>query len=208
MTFEQEKTLYDSSEEIYMSWWLKEMVEAGMITRLKYQPKPFLLFEGCSKVYLEHLKTKVKEKSFNLLRAHSYQADWLIHWNKQLLNKLFIGINDNPQQHFNKYPITCNYNEKKDLYFSVIDVKGTFVGQGNSTGVTFPLNQKWVYQKYGIYVQKIIPVPSVSKEGKVKPQSALFLNTFTPNRYLSTDLSNKPRKIKYPVKSINEYLNS
>jgi hypothetical protein len=79
--------------------------------------------------------------------------------------------------------------------FSVIDVNGTFAGPHNNSAVTFTLYQKWVYQKYNIYVQKIIP-------------DNLFKESFTPIKYLLTDKSGRARKIDYKTISISQYLES
>ena len=53
-----------------------------------------------------------------------------------------------------------------------IDVKGEFAGRTNSTQYTFPIKQKWMYDKYQIYVNKIVP-------------SKLFKQTFEPAKLLS-----------------------
>lgn len=198
---------YDSDEEVYFSWWIDEMMEAGMIDRIIYQPKSFLLSDKVSINYTEALKTKTKLKSSDIFRKHIYTADWLIVWNEKTHLKLHATIKDDLSMPIKKFDFISQWNDKKKYHFSVIDIKGIFTGQQNSTGITFPINQKWVYDKYGIYVQKVIPHPQRTK-GKFLPVNALFLKTFVPGRFLVTDGAIKARKIHYTVYSINEYLDS
>jgi NH3-dependent NAD+ synthetase len=55
------------------------------------------------------------------------------------------------------------------------------------------LNVKWLYQKYGIYTQVIIP-------------ERIFQKTFTPKLMLKTK-TGKERKLNFKVRSLEEYLN-
>jgi hypothetical protein len=195
---------YASKEELYFSWWIQELIDRNIITSIKYQPKSFILSESVPIQWIEVLKSKTKQKNITLLSEHIYTADFLISWNIKVKNKIFVCLEDlisNPKE----FPFIAQKN-KENNYFSVIDVKGTFVGKNNSTGITFPLNKKWVFQKYGIYIQKVIPNPSINKEGKMIPVSALFNKTFVPVRFLATDKSLKERKIKYQYKTVDEYL--
>jgi len=56
----------------------------------------------------------------------------------------------------------------------------------------FKVNQKWMWQKHGVYVNL------------VKPQD-LFQRTFTPKEYLRTP-SGKPRKLNWKPKSLFDFL--
>jgi ATP-dependent helicase YprA (DUF1998 family) len=56
--------------------------------------------------------------------------------------------------------------------------------KGKNGEVTF--NQKLVLERYGIYVNKVIPVGS---------KECLFNKTFMPQRYLFTDYGKQERKI-------------
>ena len=55
------------------------------------------------------------------------------------------------------------------------------------------LNIKWLYQKYGIYTQVIIP-------------ERIFKKTFTPKLMLKTK-TGKDRKLNFIVRSLEDYLN-
>ncbi len=80
-------------------------------------------------------------------------------------------------------------SNKFNSYVSIIDVKGIFNGRNNTSAITFPLNQKWVFQKTGDIVQKVIPIK-------------LFEDTFFPKRYLLDDEGKKPRRKKVPGRGL------
>jgi len=195
---------FESNEEMYFSWWLDELKKHGYITLLKYQPKSFKLFDGATIGFIEQLKTKTKERTVKLLVGHEYKADFLIYWSKELHKKLYVGYNDILTQSVKSYPIIANYSSERDLYYSVIDVKGNY--NQNDAWRRFAIDQKWVFQIHHIYVQKIITHPQVNKKGQIIPANALFPTTFLPERFKTTDKSGGPRKIRYKYKSLDEYL--
>jgi hypothetical protein len=169
---------YASKEEIYFVWYLDELFTDGYIAEYDYQPEPFSLFIPISYNWIKQLKTKKKEMTTTLLRAHSYQADFKIIWNAKAYDKFF---------NFNKLtdaPFIQNYG------LSWIDVKPSHDMQ-NMTRL-FHINQKWVHQRHGVYVQKIVP-------------QELFAETFTPGRYRYTDKSLKPRKIDFDAISLSVF---
>ena len=183
--------VFDSDEERYFYWYLQELQKRKIVTYLKYHPKPFLLSERVSHECLEEKKTKTKHVDRFLMHPHSYQADFLIYWDPGYEGRLFMRLDGWLDLN---YPFIANTNKLKEP-FSVIDVKGSFAGRHNNSAVTFPLDQKWTYSKYKIYVQKIIP-------------KDIFSHTFTPNKYLTTNKSGKARKISHEIKSLDEYLNT
>ena len=195
---------YDSKEELFFSWFIDELIKAGYISSYKYHPKPFLLSEKANYSYLKVLKTKSNDVSGFLLNPHSYQADFLINWTKKAHYIFYVELNE--RKNISLFPFIAHTDF--GTAWSVVDIKGTFSGPHNNSAISFPLDQKWVYQKYKIYVQKIIPAPAVDKTGKVKNPSAIFYRTFTPKQYLLTDVSKKARKIKYTVRTLEEYIKS
>ena len=181
--------IYDSEEEGHFAEYLQELVSIGFIQSWHYHPKPFLLCEKATYQYNEQLKTKTNIKNGFLLNQHSYQADFLVYWYEKA-HILFYGILNNGDQAM-KYPFVANNNGR---IWSVIDTKGSFIGPHNNSAISFPLDQKWVYQKYGIYVQKVIP-------------KKLFESTFTPLAYTKTP-TGKDRKINFKVKTLTDYINN
>ena len=148
-----------------------------------------------------------------ILRPHQYQADFLIYWNKTAKHIFYAVIDDILQGtsfRYDNYPFIANkvspgknYSDDIEAY-SVVDVKGNY--SQNDAYRRFSIDQKLVMDKVKIYVQKVIPVPSISKEGKIKTPSAIFYRTFIPERFLLTDKDRKVRKIRFPVKSIKTYI--
>lgn len=193
---------FDSKEEWYFHLWIEELKTHGLILEAVYHPKPFLLFDPVSVLYQKQQVRKVKECSVIILAEHSYQADWLIYWNDRLKNILFTDLSL-PVRSPKEIPFTARWSSRGS-FFSVIDVKGNF--NQNDAWRRFSIDQKWVYQKYNIHVNKIIPMPRITKKGKASPASALFMKTFLPQRILYTDKSLKERKINFKFRMIEDYL--
>ena len=189
---------YASKEEEYFHWYLQELIDAGYVDRIKYQPKPFPLSEKVQFIYQKQLKTKIKSIPKTLFREHSYQADFLIGWNQKAEQIFFFDIEGgNPLKCIfldpYNYPFMSYYREYNTEHRSIVDVKGTF--NQNDAWRRFSIEQKWVWQKFEMYVQKIIPIK-------------LFKSTFTPQRYLLTDISNKPRKLDYKPITLDQFVST
>lgn len=192
---------YDSKEEWYFSLWLDELDQRGLIEYSKYHPKSFVLSDRVSLPFQRKLKTKIINEEAFLFGGHEYQADWIIYWSSKLRNILFSDFH--AQQRSPKdYPFIANWSEKRGSFFSVIDVKGTY--SQNDAYRRFSTDQKWVWQKYGIYVQKIITMPT-NKE-KPRPAGALFLKTFMPVRATLTDIKAIDKKLKFKYRLIDEFM--
>jgi len=182
---------FDSKEEMYFAWYLHELQEGGFILRWKYQPKPFHLADSVKYSFTVKLKTKTKVVEKSLLKPHQYQADFLIVWSDKAINVFFQNPNDfgDPL----KKPFIARYvNNGLEAWQTIVDVKGTF--NQNDAWRRFSIAQKWVYQKYQIYIQKVIPIK-------------LFKASFTPKRYLLTDKKTKHRLFKYTPISLHQFLN-
>ncbi len=200
---------FKSDEEKYFYWWLKELIDRKLVTSFIYQPKPFILSTPVNLPYQKALVTKVKTIDVTLLQEHQYQADFMFFWNPDISDiqgKIFIGLDHTLSTSFKHIPLIANFSKKKNCYYSIIDTKGTY-NQHNAWRM-FSIEQKWVYQNFKIYVQKIITHPHITRTGKMIPMNALFPNTFVPDRFLTTDKSGKRRKINYVFSSIDHYLKS
>ena len=193
---------FDSKEEEYFYLWIMELVARGIITGHQYQPKPFMLSDQVDMTIHKRLKTKIKEQKQKLLAPHQYQADFLLWWNIKAKDRIFIDHEDIINGSIKNYPFVANYSDKKRMYFSVVDVKGNF--NQNDAWRRFSIDQKWVFQKTGIFVQKIIPVPTNAGS----PATALFKTTFIPHRYQLTDKSGKKRKINFKHQLVDSFLGS
>lgn len=189
-----EEDNFDSDEERYMYAWLLKMKELGLVLKIKHHPMPFVL---SSKQYGKHITTnkkgEVKEKPVFLLHDHSYEYDF-----KMLLNPIFEGIAfctiDN---YSSKLPIVANRRPNGSIVWT-IDVKPDFE-RDHGSNTRFPLNQKWVMERWGVYVQKIIPLDSILNGKLVK--AGFFHKTFTPDNYRFRPLKNGNGFLK--VKCLN-----
>lgn len=169
----------DSKEELEFIYWLNEGKDAGLIKSYIYQPPEYLLFDKI--VVTKRLKKGKKEvdKEVTLLNSHIYSPDFNIFFSDKFLelcknnewNKIFKVLE-------NDKPLIC-------------DIKGSFSRNGGDR--SFSINQKWMYQKYGIYINKIVPAD-------------LFKITWVPEL---ARLTPKKKQIveKYKnIKSLNEIL--
>lgn len=142
--FHNVKILCDSQEEVDFIAWCSEAAQLGIIIDYEYQPEAFQLFDPVTCI-------NSKGKKYSLLRKHSYSADFIIQFNPQTSRMLIDEF---------KIPYDKISSNNVKVY---LDIKGTF--QRNGTGRSFSINQKWVYQKYQIYIQKLIPIEFFKKCG-------------------------------------------
>lgn len=192
--------VYDSDEERYFDAWLDEAMKAGLVLKSLYHPEPFIL---SSKVNASRAKVNrngaASKATIFVMHPHSYEYDF-----KVLLNPAYRGILFCDFDCYDsKIPIVAN-RRPDGSYIWCVDVKPSFMkDQGSNT--RFPINQKWVYSKYKVYVQKII-VEDVRTKSKVS--DGFFSMTFTPNAYRFRPMKRQDGflKCKCKVKSINEYI--
>ena len=179
---------YRSKEEIYFLWWLDELKEAGFIHKYYYEPRSYILSEKEMRKTVKQLKTKEKIEERELLKKHEYTPDFVIIWSVSA-DLPFLTLLESMDL-FSQGGIYC---QRQGVDFqSFIDVKGTFNQRRGDQ--EFSLNRKWMYQRYKIFVNKVVP-------------SKLFERTFTPDRYLYTDSGNGFRKLKYKPKTLEGVIN-
>lgn len=185
---------YKNKEELYFSYYLDELIEHKLITSYSYEEETFELLEDVKYAYRKYtqLKTKVKKQTIvkSLLKPCTYTPDFVIIADKPLEGFFNIIANN---------PIFISTDDLK----CYVDVKGLFAGRTNSTQYTFPLKQKWMYQKYGIYTNKVVP-------------EKLFAKTFTPKKVIEEEvfkrdnikkgIKKRDSKLKFKVRTIEEYL--
>lgn len=133
----EDDILFASLEELEFYHWVQEAKAAGFIKEWIYQPSPYHLSDKKTVVKTVQLKTKTKEVEKHLLHPHEYTPDFIIFPAEdfQNLDHGLISTSNTPSY--------------------VIDVKGTF--QRNDGARAFSINQKWVMEKYNIYINKVIP---------------------------------------------------
>jgi hypothetical protein len=158
-----------SKEEWMFIHWLKEAEQAGYVEpNWVFQPPEIILSEPqyVTQVIKKQLKTKLKiiEKRKEIIKGCSYNPDFIF--------KVTSKFTD-------QFPNIFWKPDKQG--YTWVDTKGGFAGAHNNSAISFPVKQKWTYQKTDIYVQKIVP-------GK------FFKTTWVPERCCLTYKTLKPCK--------------
>lgn len=186
---------FDSFEELYFSWYLAELKQAGVITLASYHPETMEICAKRESFWLKRLKTKVIHKPKVFMNNLEYTPDWLIYWNPVLIDKFIFypgsqktGFDRNP---FEIIPFIVNM-DRDGRFYSYIDVKGGYSGHGNKSNVIFSIMQKVVFQLKSEYIQSVDPYK-------------LFRKTFAPQRFMVTNKKLDPRKAAEGMIGIREY---
>ena len=184
---------YLNKEELYFSYYLDELIKACLVENYTYEATKYELTPKYSYNYVKitELKTKTKreDKTKVIFQPMTYCPDFIINFTVE--GTIISGALDK-----NKVFITSNSS-----LTNTTDVKGAFAGKTNSTQYTFPLKQKYMYDKYRIYVQKIVP-------------DTLFQKTFTPDKVILNEVykvncrngKKGGSKLDYLPKSLKQYL--
>lgn len=179
----------DSKEEVYFSWWLEELQAAGFIRAWGYQSYSFNLSDRVQYQVEKQLKTKVRVDDRLLLHPHSYTPDFFINWDRSAKGLFYNNLGEMVDLK------SCAIIAQNEV--SYIDVKPSGWGYGDSFMKMFAVRQKWVYAKHQVYVQPVVVVGL---------KTSLFESTFTPQRYLKTDKSGRPRKLKHSPRSLTGFV--
>lgn len=131
-----------------------------------------------SKEEVEFLQWLIEAKNNDYVIEYKYEPKTFIlapakwHGKTHLLHKqaytpdFFISFTDK----FNQFSHGLHL-QNNSCY---VDVKGTYTkGFANSSAYTFPILQKWLYDKYNIFVNKIVVRDNNTKKG-------FFSKTFVP----------------------------
>lgn len=180
---------FRSDEEKYFSWWLDELQEADYINGYDYENKDWDLSASVNTPFHKILKTKTKEELRNILKSHSYGCDFTIYFNKRSNEYFFSEITEVSH-------IKVDFIYGHD-HLGFVEVKPIF-DQNNMTR-EFTINRKWVWDKHGDFVNLV-------KIGNTK--NSFFSKTFTPQKFLLTDKTKKPRSLKYEPISLEDYVES
>ena len=181
----------DSQEEVMMIMWLEELIEAGYAERLE-RAETYSLSERLEREYAveQQLKTKSKivTKREILLEDHVYTPEFRVKWSQKAM-RVFIDYVYSPYK-VNKSLL--RFSTKGGELTTIVEVKPNF-DQNNMTRL-FKINQKWMWQRYGLFVNLVQP-------------HKLFEETFTPKAWL-VNSSGKKRVIHWEVRTLEEYVNS
>lgn len=161
---------FDSAEEMYFDAWLKEL---GVT--YQYKPEPFVL---CDPVKLRIQKQR-SIGEVHLLHGLQYQPDFVLESFPAHIGTILFSMNICVS--------TIKEPLKNALFLASVnriflDTKGSdFMGSKRSSDIRFAPNQKMVYQKFGIYVNSVIP-------------EKLFDRTFAPECFFFTETGKERTK--------------
>lgn len=148
---------WKSAEEYYFYWWCVEAEQYGIIFDFKYNEEENLTIDLLSKVEIDCMnKSGKKIIPRHLLNDLKYTYDFHVSSDN---SNIFLDIMQCPNE--SKWKLL-----KSQHGICCIDTKGSFDIHHDSL-VKFPLLQKIVWDKTGIYVNKLIP-------------EKFFLTTFAP----------------------------
>ena len=165
-----DKGIYDSEEEAMFNEWVKEAQAHGLVSDVVYQPLPYLLTEAV-KIDVEiQLKTKIKKAQRALFAKHVYTPDFNVKLTEVGL-RLFKGVFAKTYLSEPLNPLFCDHD------IVAIDIKGGFANHDG--GRSFSINQKLVWEKYHVYIERVVPWQAKG--------NCLFKSTFVPEslRWLS-----------------------
>jgi len=205
------KPLHNPTQEDLFMLWVEELIVAGYIDGVVYdkQVSPFQLSSKWIRTWEEpkilykgttREATRIVTNKETFLEALTYKPDFIILWNPKAKG-IFYTTLDNPRKGIYFYG---QYTAEHDAFVSWIDVKAPpGYGKRNNSDEGFRYAQKWVYEKFGAYVNKcyLAPIGKKSKMGKY-----LFPTTFLPERLMFTDKTMMPRKINYPCVLLDKFL--
>ena len=181
---------FDSDEELYFSWYLNQLRNAGYIDnwdKFENVNESYPLTEGLKRQYVLPMKRVAdKIKYQDILKPSIYTPDFKIWWTPKARGIFVTDLNIESTEKITT-PFICQDG------ISIVETKGNH-DNNNMTRLAIN-NIKFAYQKFGVYID-IVKVPTI------------FKNSFTPDRYLLTDKTLRKRKINYGIRSLPEFVNS
>jgi hypothetical protein len=166
---------FDSIEEWEFGQWCEEAKWLGILTGYKHHPDPFKLSERVSIQVEKQLKTKTKMEEVFLLHPHEYTCDYKIIVDPEKWNKANLPKDPKLVVTTETLAPPFGLGVGSGLY---VDVKGSFSPYHDAK--QFSINRKWVWEKYQVLIQEIVP-------------EEWFKKTWVPAVALVTWKTGKPR---------------
>ena len=196
------------SEEDWFACWAEQLKQAGFIHNylVGKEVEPLTLFKRLDRV--------TDKKKVKILDSVTYKCDVLVYWTAKAKDIFFqeFSVEDPKRTYFWAHKV-----DNSDLWCSPAEIKAPpGYGGMNTSDASFTILHKWVYDKFGIMINKVYNKPTqvikypkthIVKGKKVphpqrgmfkrfkNPDPYLWMMTFCPERYLYTDKKLEPRRI-------------
>jgi hypothetical protein len=178
---------FKSTHELWFYWYCLELKEQGYADKIRFKEKQYVLSDH---VIIKILDSKFKKKSKTLLKPKIYSDDFGIAWNLKAKDIFYQTLESFPRSI--NLPFIANLElVSHSQPVSLIDVKNPF--NKDNVKRMFKEHQKWVYEKYNLYIQDIDIID-------------LMAYTFTPRRFLLTDSKKSYRKINHVNRTLENYV--
>lgn len=191
------KRLVNPTQEDWFDLWCEDAIKLGYIKKVVKTEDlaPYILAEKV-KAYrtVVDKKGRITQKEYTLMEGSEYTPDRLIWWTDKSEGIFFYDRKEPPVGELPFFWAECAF----DGYFSQLEVKSPpGSGNRNSSDASFRVKQKWVWQKFDKYIQKVVNLPV---KDRATPGIYLWLNTYTPTRYFMSDGLTTRRTISKNVK--------
>lgn len=197
----------DSTHEQYFEWWAEEAKNKGLIKKVERGRRITITPRQVVPYSVINAKGKTKETEKFLFHPHTYEWDYTIYWanDNRLHNDMFC-LNSDSNSFFYSSVVDSDR-------ITLVDIKPDRIGRNTQhSSITFPINQKLLYEHFGLYVQKVVLFPATNSEGRNK---TLFTETWTPKKLITDDnwiyksdrvgkWSKGSSKIKWKYKTIDQ----
>jgi hypothetical protein len=190
-----QEVFFDSDEEVFFAMWLEELKTHGYVVQWNKLYHPIILTKGLKVPYkkLTQLKTKLKveDKEKHLLKPSEYTPDFRVYFSEKAYDSIasFIEVGD-----FNPTALFYAENDgeqRKEIVMHTVEVKPHF--DQNNMERLFVNNQKFIWDKYKIFVNLIEPIE-------------LFKKTFVPLQAMPYLVyRKKPTSVKNKHKKVGDF---
>lgn len=198
---------FDSDEEVFFAMWCEELKQAGILSTWNRNTQELTITEGLKIKYdkVTPLKTKIKteRKVFALLRPSVYTTDFILRpcLNKVSIRKIFESITTSPEVFNKNAPLFCDHN-----WLTYVEVKPSFDQQNMER--LFVNNQKFIWDKYKIFVNLVEPVELFKKTFLPLEAAPYFRYKVVPKKAIAKGKVKGDFKFDWTPKTVNEYLNA
>lgn len=203
-----EDVYFDSDEEVFFAMWLEELKNHGYVADWRKMYHPIILTTGLKVPYkkVTQLKTKVKveDKEKTLLNPSQYTPDFRVYFTEKGYEKLasWIAVGDfNPSALFYA---DNNGEQQKEMVMHVVEVKPSFDQQNMER--LFKNNQKFIWDKYKIFVNLVEPVELFKKTFLPLQAAPYFKYRKSPTGKNKGVKQIGDWKMDWQPKTINEFL--